>query len=69
MNLTNHYHFRVGCCVGTKWCGPGNTASGYDDLGSHSDVDACCRDHDHCDNIPSVNIISDYIQFVVLAAY
>lgn len=39
--------------LGTKWCGPGNTASGYDDLGSHSDVDSCCRDHDHCDNIPS----------------
>ncbi|XP_058122876.1 phospholipase A2-like [Anopheles ziemanni] len=38
---------------GTKWCGPGNTASDYEDLGSNSEVDACCRDHDHCDNIPA----------------
>ena len=36
---------------GTKWCGPGNTADGYDDLGPHEDVDKCCREHDHCDNI------------------
>ncbi|XP_041784395.1 phospholipase A2-like [Anopheles merus] len=38
---------------GTKWCGPGNTASDYEDLGSNSEVDKCCRDHDHCDNIPA----------------
>lgn len=36
---------------GTKWCGPGNTANDYDDLGSDKDVDSCCRDHDHCDNM------------------
>ncbi|XP_031622562.1 phospholipase A2-like [Contarinia nasturtii] len=36
---------------GTKWCGPGNTAASYDDLGRHKEVDMCCRDHDHCDNI------------------
>lgn len=34
-------------------CGPGNTASSYDDLGRHKEVDMCCRDHDHCDNIPA----------------
>lgn len=39
--------------IGTKWCGPGNTASNYNDLGEFSDVDGCCRDHDHCDNIPA----------------
>ncbi|KAL0266675.1 UNVERIFIED_CONTAM: hypothetical protein PYX00_009159 [Menopon gallinae] len=33
---------------GTKWCGPGNTAQRYDDLGEKSEVDRCCRDHDHC---------------------
>lgn len=38
---------------GTKWCGPGNTAAGYDDLGSDEEVDKCCRSHDHCDNIAS----------------
>lgn len=39
--------------IGTKWCGPGNTAAGYEDLGSDEKVDKCCRDHDHCDNIAS----------------
>ncbi|KYM82591.1 LIM domain kinase 1 [Atta colombica] len=33
---------------GTKWCGPGNVANSYDDLGQHSVEDACCREHDHC---------------------
>lgn len=36
---------------GTKWCGPGNTASSYNDLGKHRDTDFCCRDHDHCEEI------------------
>uniref|UniRef100_A0A1I8NWJ7 Phospholipase A2 n=1 Tax=Stomoxys calcitrans TaxID=35570 RepID=A0A1I8NWJ7_STOCA len=36
---------------GTKWCGPGNTAANYNDLGRHRDTDTCCRDHDHCDDI------------------
>lgn len=39
--------------IGTKWCGPGNTAQSYNDLGDHRDVDKCCRNHDHCDNIPA----------------
>ncbi|EDS29815.1 phospholipase A2 [Culex quinquefasciatus] len=38
---------------GTKWCGPGNTADDYEDLGKHEEEDKCCRDHDHCDNIPA----------------
>lgn len=33
---------------GTKWCGPGNVADSYDDLGQHAAEDFCCREHDHC---------------------
>lgn len=36
---------------GTKWCGPGNSAANADDLGSKRNLDACCRDHDHCANV------------------
>ena len=32
----------------TKWCGPGNTALNYEDLGVDIDTDWCCREHDHC---------------------
>nr|API81336.1 venom toxin [Hemiscorpius lepturus] len=38
---------------GTKWCGPGNSAKNYSDLGTLVEADVCCRDHDHCDNIAS----------------
>ena len=37
---------------GTKWCGPGDVASSYEDLGQFRETDMCCRDHDHCENIP-----------------
>ncbi|KAI1291944.1 Acidic phospholipase A2 PA4 [Halotydeus destructor] len=33
---------------GTKWCGLGDSASNYFDLGKRKDVDVCCRAHDHC---------------------
>ncbi|XP_022160231.1 phospholipase A2-like [Myzus persicae] len=33
---------------GTKWCGPGNIAKNYSDLGVYHEEDICCREHDHC---------------------
>ncbi|XP_043483014.1 phospholipase A2-like [Leptopilina heterotoma] len=36
---------------GTKWCGKGNVAFHYNDLGKYAKTDACCRDHDHCNDV------------------
>jgi Phospholipase A2 len=38
---------------GTNWCGPGDTARNFDDLGYYRREDMCCRAHDHCDYIAS----------------
>jgi len=39
---------------GTKWCGQGNVATHYGDLGIHQATDICCRNHDYCpDFIPA----------------
>jgi hypothetical protein len=39
---------------GTKWCGRGQTALHYHDIGEDREADVCCRDHDCCpDLIPS----------------
>lgn len=33
---------------GTKWCGAGDVADSYNDLGYHAESDKCCRQHDLC---------------------
>ncbi|CAL1281898.1 unnamed protein product [Larinioides sclopetarius] len=37
-----------GILPGTKWCGVGDIADSFEELGTQTDVDACCRAHDHC---------------------
>ncbi|XP_055599981.1 phospholipase A2 phaiodactylipin isoform X1 [Uranotaenia lowii] len=36
---------------GTKWCGPGDIAANFSDVGRYADEDRCCREHDMCPNI------------------
>lgn len=37
-----------GIIPGTKWCGTGDIANDYFDLGAEPNVDRCCRAHDLC---------------------
>jgi secretory phospholipase A2 len=37
-----------GIIPGTKWCGTGDIAQNYYDLGMETSMDRCCRTHDLC---------------------
>lgn len=47
-NLTQILSLWRGIVPGTKWCGPGDDADGYSDIGLKFGVDTCCRSHDLC---------------------
>lgn len=47
-NNTTLSSFLRGIVPGTKWCGLGDSANDYTDVGPRALVDSCCRAHDHC---------------------
>lgn len=48
LNVTGLWSLWSGILPGTKWCGLGDFAQYYDDVGPRVAVDVCCRAHDHC---------------------
>ncbi|XP_034457221.1 group 3 secretory phospholipase A2 [Hippoglossus hippoglossus] len=47
--VRTHVRVKRGFIVpGTLWCGSGNKALSFADLGVFSDTDSCCREHDQC---------------------
>lgn len=46
--LSNPFTLLSGIIPGTKWCGTGDIAKDYYDLGIEKIVDTCCRAHDLC---------------------
>jgi len=47
-DLMSLFSMKRGLIPGTKWCGLGDQASSYNDLGPKHRIDICCRAHDHC---------------------
>lgn len=47
-DLVSLFSMKRGLLPGTKWCGLGDQASTYNDLGAKHRIDICCRAHDHC---------------------
>lgn len=46
--LTNGISMINGIVPNTLWCGLGDRAANYSELGVEYKLDACCRAHDHC---------------------
>lgn len=44
----NPFSVFSGIIPGTKWCGTGDIATTYNDLGTEANMDSCCRTHDLC---------------------
>ncbi|KAL7300775.1 hypothetical protein TKK_0006752 [Trichogramma kaykai] len=44
----NAHPLLAGIVPGTKWCGTGDIAKNYHDLGTRPNLDRCCRMHDLC---------------------
>ncbi|KAF1377869.1 hypothetical protein PFLUV_G00205220 [Perca fluviatilis] len=60
--VRSHQRVKRGFIVpGTLWCGSGNKAPSYADLGVFAETDSCCREHDHCKN----TILSFHSEFGV----
>lgn len=47
-DLMSLFSMKRGLLPGTKWCGLGDQADSYNDLGPKHRIDICCRAHDHC---------------------
>ncbi|KAL3309538.1 hypothetical protein Ciccas_011916 [Cichlidogyrus casuarinus] len=51
----NHVQLNTGSwktvLPGTLWCGKGNRATNYEQLGYYSNLDKCCRAHDNCPHV------------------
>ncbi|XP_070845377.1 group 3 secretory phospholipase A2 [Chaetodon trifascialis] len=61
-DVSTHQRVKRGFIVpGTLWCGSGNKAPSYADLGVFTDTDSCCREHDQCKN----TILSFHSEFGV----
>ncbi|XP_055523597.1 uncharacterized protein LOC129717604 [Wyeomyia smithii] len=45
---TSPFSLLSGIIPGTKWCGTGDIAESYHDLGDDATMDRCCRTHDLC---------------------
>ncbi|XP_031771056.1 uncharacterized protein LOC100870458 [Apis florea] len=46
--MSNVLSLLSGILPGTKWCGAGDIADNYHDLGQEAQIDRCCRSHDLC---------------------